>query len=277
MISSRKSQPSKSESPSASRIKGPLLAQVNDWAIGVDDFKGYLDNLRPLAEAQDLNIDDYEFKRRLLNDLVRAQILSQVAVERGIDKKEDIMSGVRDYKSSLLAATLRAEIERNIDVSFTEVQNFYGQNKHLLKRPEEIKVREIAVDTEPRARDVYKRLLDGEDFASLARQFSVIESARDGGDLGYLSYDAEVKFRRFWEEVLTREKGELSTIFRGEDGKYYILKVEDVRGGQEIPFSEVENELKEALRNDKIDKELSNIVDGFKLRGDIVVNDHFLR
>ena len=36
------------------KINGSLLAKVNDWAIGLDDFNTYINNLRPMAQAQNL-------------------------------------------------------------------------------------------------------------------------------------------------------------------------------------------------------------------------------
>ena len=83
-------------------INGPLLARVNDWALGINDFNGYLDSLKPLAKAQKLNIDDSKFKGRLLNDLITTQILAQVAKERGGGKPLSAVD-VRDRLGVVIA------------------------------------------------------------------------------------------------------------------------------------------------------------------------------
>ncbi|MBU0896769.1 MAG: peptidylprolyl isomerase [Candidatus Omnitrophica bacterium] len=259
------------------KISGPLLAMVNDWAIGADDFKNYLNNLKPLAEAQNLDIESYEFKRKLLNDLVKNQILAQIAKERGIDKDEDVIRALGDYKSTLLASKISVDLERRVEVSYEDVRGFYEQNKQFLKKPQEMKVREIVVNSEPRAKDIYIRLLQGEDFATLVKQYSDAESAKEGGDLGYLTYDPEKKFEKFWEMTATLDKGETSSIFRSEDGKYYIVKVEDVRGGQEIPLVEVESDLKEGLKRDKIEKEKDKLIDSFKVKSRVQINEDLIR
>lgn len=257
-------------------VRGDLLAQVNDWAIGTSDLRDYVDNLEPLAQAQGISTGSSEFKRLVLNDLVTVQILSQIARERGIHKTEEIRRGLVDFKNSLLANELRSQIDREVHVPFAEVESFYQQNKNLLTRPEEINIKELAVDDRQLANEIHIRLLQGESFSSLADEFSVLESAGDGGDLGYLDYDPEIKFPRFWEMVLALEAGETSSVFRGPGNRYYLIKVENVRGGQEIALSEVEDDLREALRASKIERKVTSIIEEFAERSDILINEHLL-
>jgi len=261
----------------APAINGPLLARVNGWALGINDFNGYLDSLKPLAKAQKLNINDAKFKKRLLNDLVTTQILAQIAKKKGMDKDGDVKKAVRDYESSLLASKIKADLEKKITVSDTEAKTFYEQNKKFLRKPKEIKLREIVVSTESQAKNIYIQVLQGTSFASLATQYSVAKSAKKGGDLGYISYDSKKRFKKFWEVVLALDKGSISSIFKGNDGKYYIVKAEDIKGGQEIPFSEVKKQLKASLKKDRMDKELNKIMDTFKSKANVQINEDLLK
>ena len=236
------------------KISGPLLARVDAWAIGVDDFNNYLNAAKPLLEGQNIDINNPDVKRMLLNELVRQQILARIAEERGLDKDPDFQRALRDTKTTLLVSRMRAELEREVDVTYAEIQNFYEQNKALLRNPPEMKVREIMVTSEPLAREVYIRILQGDDFSSLARQYSVADTASSGGDLGYMTYNPDVKFAKFWEVVASLDAGEQSSIFKDDSGNSYIVKVEEIRGGQEIPLSEVEEQLRIGLRADKIEQ-----------------------
>lgn len=259
------------------KINGPLLARVNDWAIGLDDFRTYLDNLKPLAERNNIDLNSPDFKNRLLNDLVETEILAQVAVEQGVDKNEDFVRALRDTRSSLLAAKVRTDLEKDVNISSAEVQNFYEKNKQLLKRPQEMKIREIVLNNEAQAKEIYIRLLQGENFAALAKQYSQGDTAVNGGDLGFLSYDPETKFRKFWEVAVALEKGDISSIFKDDEGKYYIITVEDVTGGQEIPLAEVEDELKEGLKREKIVNETNSLIENFKSKSNVVINADLIK
>jgi len=99
-------------------IHGPLLARVNSWAIGLDDFRNYLKSIEPIASQQHININSSEFKIKFLNDLIKNQILAQIAIEKGIDKSEDLARALRDTRDTLLAAKIRKDIEKNVTVSY---------------------------------------------------------------------------------------------------------------------------------------------------------------
>lgn len=260
-------------------IGGPLLARVNDWAIGLDDFKNYLNSLRPLAERQKLNIDSAEFKRTFLNDLIKAQILAQIAIERGLDKDADVIRALRDTRDTLLAAKIRDDIEKTVSVPYAEVKNFYEKNKHLLKKPQEVKVSEIVVANEAAAKDLYIKILQGENFETVARQYSIAPSKDNGGSRGWLvpnPQDIE-KNKKFWGALITLDKGETSNIFKGDDSNYYIVRIDDIRGGQEVPLAEVEEDLRKALKADKIDLEEKQLVDKFKGKAKIITNEDLLK
>lgn len=265
------------EEPSSIEISGPLLAQVDNWKIGLDDFEKRLKTLEPLAKQQKVDINSYDFKRRALNELVRTALLAEEAKARGLDKESDVTEAIENYKQTLLAQKLIEEETRDIIVTDAEIENFYNQNKDYFKSPEEIKVREIVVNSKSQARDLYIRLLQGEDFASLALQYSVADSKSKGGDLGYLRPDPKVKFKKFWEVVSALDKGEVSSIFKGENDKYYIVKVEDKKEGKITPLSEIKDDIRRALKIDKENKKIEELVNLAKQKAKVVINEDLLR
>lgn len=261
------------------KIRGPLLARVNDWVIGLDDFNNYLKSIEPIAARQQINVNSADFKVKFLNDLVKNQILAQIAIQKGFDKNEDIIRALRDTRDTLLAARIRKDIEKDTTVSYAEVRAFYDKNKEFFKEPRQIKVREIAVNSEREAKDLYVKLLTGESFEVLARQYSAAPSRDKGGDRGWMTPSLEdmQKNATFWAAIATVEPGKLSNIFQGDDRKYYIIKVEDAKGGQEASFSEVEKKLEDALREDKIEQEINKRVEAFKLKARVETADDLLR
>ncbi|MFA5008586.1 MAG: peptidyl-prolyl cis-trans isomerase [Candidatus Omnitrophota bacterium] len=260
-------------------IHGSLLARVNNWAIGLDDFRNYLKSIEPIAAQQHINVNSSEFKIKFLNDLIRNQILAQIAVEKGIDKSEDIMRALRDTRDTLLAAKVRKDIEKDITVSYAEVRAFYDKNKEFFKEPRQIKIREIAVNTEVDAKDISIKLLSGEDFEKLARQYSVAPSRDKGGDRGWITPSLEdmQKNAKFWAAIATVEPGRVSNYFKADDGKYYIIKVEDAKGGGEVSFAEVEKKLEDALREDKAEQEVNKLIEDFKTKARVEKSEDLLK
>lgn len=261
------------------KISGPLLARVNDWAIGLDDFKNYLNSLKPLAERQKLDIYNAEFKTTFLNDLIKAQILAQIAIEKGLDKDNDVVRALRDTRDTILAAKIRDDLERKVAVSYAEIKNFYDKNKHLLKKPQEVKLSEIVVTSESQAKDVNIRILQGENFETLARQYSIAASKDNGGSRGWLSPTPQEieKNKKFWTALIALDKGETSNFFKGDDNNYYIVRIDDIRGGQEVPLTEVEKDLEKALKIDKVDAAEKELIDKFKAKSKIETNENLLK
>lgn len=261
-------------------IKGQLLARVNDWAIGTEDFKEKLKAFKALYP--DLDINDPDTKKKLLEQLVNQQILAQEARRRGLDKEKDFIDALRETETRLLVQKMTENLSKDIVVTDVEVENFYNTYKSspLFTEPKEIKVREIVVPTEEKAKEILIRLYQGESFASLATSYSIAKSAKKGGDLGYLKIDPtkapKTKFPKFWEEVTSKEKGEISGYFKGPDG-YYIIKVEDIRGGKIRPLDEkTKKQIRDLLKLQKLGKKLEDLIYKAKQNMNVVINEDLL-
>jgi len=90
------------------------------------------------------------------------------------------------------------------------------------------------------------QLLQGGDFATLAKEKSRSASSKQGGDLGFISKGK--KFAQFDEVAFsdTLDVGRISNIFKGPDG-YYIIKLEAKKGGKQKSLSELWDDIKRGL------------------------------
>jgi parvulin-like peptidyl-prolyl isomerase len=80
----------------------------------------------------------------------------------------------------------------------------------------------IVVDSPTQADKILQRLKNGEDFASLAKQFSIDPTASDGGSMGRVDPAA---LRPELREVVTHlSVGEMSSVIHTHSG-YAILKM----------------------------------------------------
>ncbi len=74
------------------------------------------------------------------------------------------------------------------------------------------------------ATEVYQRLLDGEDFAEMAREYSIDGTGANGGDMGW---DSQVALTSEYQEALDKlEPGEMSPIVKSQFGYHIILCTE---------------------------------------------------
>ena len=154
---------------------------------------------------------------------------------------------------------------RDIKVSDEEASTFYESQKSVLVEPAQWHVRAIVVDSQEKANTLSTQLLQGADFAETAKQNSIGETAAQGGDLGFI---AETPFPEMQNAIAPLNAGEMSTVFKGPQG-YYIVKVEEKKGGNPIPFEDIK---KDIIDNQMMLKQQQVILDHIeKLKGETKV------
>ncbi|MBI4707622.1 MAG: peptidyl-prolyl cis-trans isomerase [Candidatus Omnitrophica bacterium] len=264
MLQQKKSPAKKSASVSTAFVgKGPIVAKVNGTAVTLEDLNQDIEayNASVPADKPELKITTRDKKIEYLkNDKVRQILLYQEALKQGLDKKEDILLALEKTKQNLLVLELVRKETENVDVTSGEIEEYYNLYKDKLKEPEERQIREIMVPSEQDAKDIMIQLLQGADFATIAKDRSRAKSAASGGDLGYLQRGK--KSEQFDTVAFSDslEVGKVSSIFKGPDG-YYIVKLEGKRGGKQKTLSEMWDDIKRALVFLKQQQKMENMID----------------
>ncbi|MGM9533658.1 MAG: peptidylprolyl isomerase, partial [Intestinibacter sp.] len=159
-------------------------------------------------------------------------------------------------KKELMGATY---LEEYSNVSEGEAKNYYEKNKddykqvrasHILISNYDTDNKEVSDEQKKKnkqtAEEVLKLALDGEDFASLAKEFSDDSSASSGGDLGYFTEDDMVS--SFSKAAFSLENGEIYSEVVETTSGYHIIKK---TGEKEQDFDDVKDDLITTLKNTK--------------------------
>ena len=255
--------------------KGIVVAKAGNFYITLDDLNREVDDYNAAVMAQKMpqnKIDTREKKINYLrNEMVRKYILYQEALDRGLDKREDIAKALENAKVSYLITELLREEMEKINVSSKEIEDFYNQNKELLKEPEQRKISEIVTPTDAEAKQVYIELLKGGDFAGLAKQYSKASTAAGGGDVGFIPLESDpkkrIRFDKYYEVAFspTLEAGGISNIFNGPDG-YYIVKLESIKKSEAKSLTELWDNIKSWLLLEKQQKAIADLAN--RLQGE---------
>ena len=125
-------------------------------------------------------------------------------------------------------------------------------SRHILLMPSAIRTSE---ETEKELIEIRQRVMEGEDFALLANEFSQDPgSAKQGGDLGWVGLG--VFAPAFEETMLATEVGTISEVFESQFG-FHFLEVLDKRN-YELTDKLIEDRAYGILYNRKFDEELEN-------------------
>lgn len=238
--------------PQETPISGNVLARVGRWSITIDQFN---DRLKAIKEVvPDFNIDDPKSKDLVLQELVRQQLLVSDAEEQGLDKKRDVQEAIEEFRRTVLVREVATKLTENVNASEEEARAFYEQNKASLIEPPQLHVLEIKADTEEKANAILAEILQGADFATVAKQKSTAASASSGGDLGFLK---QLPFAEMGPPLQALEVGKVSGVFKGPDG-FYIIKLAEKKEGQPLAFDTIKEDI---LQNRKLMKQQQIILD----------------
>ncbi len=269
------SKPSAATAPAQTnreqQVYGTTLARVNNAVITLESFSDKVKTLESLSP--DIRINTPEAKKSYLNDLIVQELLVQEARARGIDNTKDFKDAIEEFAKGALVRQLIMDETRGVTVQPAEIESFYNQYKKEFAAPEEFKVREIVVPSEAVAKEVLISILQGSDFASIARERSTAASASKGGDLGFIVLGD--KFENFGKAVAVLDAGQVSPIFKGPDG-YYIVKVEEKKGGVAPQLTEVYDQIKNGLLQQKQAERIKDLSDKLKREAKLDIKEELL-
>lgn len=186
-------------------------------------------------QVSDQNIEEYyqaNTNRYMTAEQIRIDFL-EVSLER-------VKSLVNVSEEQLLDRYQQA-IE-----SYTSAE--FRTASHILLTLEDGASEEQSKQVQDKLADIRKRVIAGEDFASLAREYSQDPgSAADGGNLGEI--EKGVMVQPFEKALYEMQVGEISSPVKTAFG-WHLIKLEQVSGGGTASFDEVKGNIEDEIRSE---------------------------
>jgi len=146
-----------------------------------------------------------------------------------------------------------------VEVTESEIRDYWSENQFLFQIPEKRRVSRIYLkfsekDKEKvsqKAKEIFSKLKEGENFEELAKKFSQDEKGKDGGDWGfdYTALFSEQEIKKIQEMNLN----DISDPIELKDA-FSILKLTEIVPASVRPLEEVSNQIKDVLLYDKAQK-----------------------
>jgi peptidyl-prolyl cis-trans isomerase SurA len=214
-------------------VQSTVLAQTKDVLFTIDNHPYYIDefvrvynkNLDLVKDDSQKNLDNY------LELFIGYKLKVEKANKIGLQNSVNYQNELKSYRNQL-----SKNYVSDSKVTNELVQEAYDRMKqeirasHILVLVDESASPEDTLKAYQKITDIRKRILAGEDFITLAQQFSEDPSVKENnGDLGYFS-----SFRMvypFENAAFSTELGQTSKPFRTRFG-YHIVKVVDKRANR---------------------------------------------
>jgi peptidyl-prolyl cis-trans isomerase C len=187
----------------------------------------------------------------LNEDTVKSRIKMNLAVQQFVEK----------------------EFGGKVDVTEAEAKAFYDGHPEYFTEPEAIRASGILIKVDVKSdaakkqearkkmEDIQKRVKKGEDFATLAKDFSQDASAAQGGDLGTIPRGRMPK--ALDDAAFSLKPGEVSNVVETEVG-FHLIKVHEKKPEQVVPFKDVEEKIRQHLSNQKLTQRVNEYLNEVK-------------
>jgi peptidyl-prolyl cis-trans isomerase SurA len=252
-------------------------------------IKGSLDALigEKLMEEQiqelGLGVTDAELEAAMADVRRQNNATDDAQFERLLASEGFTLAAYKDFLRKQMGRMklVQMRVTPKVKVSEEDLKAAYTQYSKLESGDSEVHARHILVQVDPSApadkveaaRKKAEALAEearkpGVDFAALAKAKSEGPSAADGGDLGF--FKRGVMVPAFERVAFGLNEGEVSEPVRTQFG-WHILKVEEKRAVDVVPFEQVKGELEAKLKLQKTEKYVEQYVQELRQKASVEV------
>lgn len=248
---------------------------------------------RQLQEAKKAALERLIQKRLLAQEAVRRRISAsdkevEAAIDRylgqkGVSREQYYIELARSRipleqfkdrmrRELIVYKMIQREIAGHIHVSEQQIREYYEARRKDYVKPGRVRIQQIVLFTRGdlpqdkrqkrgQINDIREKILAGDDFGQMARDFSQGPNAEKGGDCGF--FEEGELLKELDQAAFSLKEGEVSPVIQTSVG-YHLLKVLEVEAGEVKPIEAVEEEIKDRLANELYQKEIQKLVEGLK-------------
>lgn len=244
------------------------------------------------AQEQKIEVQDSVVEEQADKEIeaLRAQFPSAKAFREKLKQEHLTEQDFRKLRQQLtkemilrqrLLQTKMQELKTGAEVTEAQLKAYYQEHRKDFQRPSRARVSQIFVarpDTglptdEFTARDqqartkiqaAASRLKQGADFSQVVREYSEHAATKDrGGDIGWIE-PGDTGLREFEKTVFgTLPLGKPSGVVDTARG-YFIVRVEDRQSGGQMPFEEVQGQLRKLIMEQGSEKRYQAWIESLK-------------
>lgn len=199
----------------------------------------------------------------VLDDIIDTRLAAREAKRSGIADDPLIQElAQRAYDRVMAEAWISINIQQQITDDMVDAR--YAELINDTSAREEISARHILVDSMDAAKDIIRRLNDGEDFATLAKALSTGPSAPNGGNLGYFKRGDMVP--SFSDAAFDLDVSKYTDTPVRSDYGWHVIMVEDKRTIDLPPLENIRGQLIEIMTAELATMQADNLYQKAKIR-----------
>jgi foldase protein PrsA len=251
------------QQPSAASLKKQCQQEYDTLKREVMQFLIQSAWVQQEAEKQGIKVSDAEVKSSFA-DQKKASFPTDKAYQAFLKtsgmNEEDILFRV---KLDQLQQKLTQKITKDASkVSDDDVKSYYEKNKKRFAQPERRDLRIVLTKSEDKANQAKSALSGGQDFKTVAKQYSIDEASKaQGGKLPAVAKGQQEK--ALDEAVFAAKKGELEGPVKTQFG-WYVFEVSKITPASQQSQQQATETIKNLLRSQGQQKALDDWIKNFR-------------
>jgi parvulin-like peptidyl-prolyl isomerase len=282
------------------------LATVNSMPISISEFnKRFARDVNSLLDRSSLSSEDYDrLKEEVLNILIDEKVMMLRAKELSISVSDaELAKKVEEIKESyaldegfdkvvaarkvdygqwkeelrkriILEKLISADVNSKVQVKEEEGRTYRREHRGVYVPEKRVHVAQIVVREREKAEAILKRLMNGEDFAKVAREESIGPEARAGGDLGFVNQGFMPE--EIDSAIFSQQPGEIGPVIRSPFG-YHIFKIIEKDKKAKRGWEDVKAQVLKDLRKQKEEQEYALWLGALRSKAAIKINRDILK
>lgn len=269
-----------------SEVEESMLAFVKDYQVryGEEETENRLseaksDALNRLieeklilqeAKKRNIKINEVDVEQRL--EEVKKRFPSEEEFDKAISESGISIEKLRiKYRDQLMMKTLVSGIVANgIRITPTQIAAYYYGHKDEFTKAQKVKFRIILLRFRERqdkavvrtfAEEILKKINSGEDFATLAKQYSEGPNAQEGGEMDFVTKGSMAK--EIDDAIFSLKENEVSGIIDTSLG-CNIVRVEKIQPPSELLLEEATPTIREMIFEREAELILREFMDNLK-------------
>lgn len=197
---------------------------------------------------------------------------------------------IEKFRERLLAESIRREVlnrmlRQKIEIPESEIKKYYDENSARFEIPDRVRASHILLSTidtlterpvseavrkekEAKIREIRERVLNGEDFAKLAKEFSEDPGSRDRG--GEYVFARGEMVKPFENAAFSLKPGEVSDIVESQYG-FHVIKLLEHLPAHKRSLEDAMEDIKRLLTAREFEKQLPAFFEKLKKEEEVQV------
>jgi len=255
-----------------------VVARIDDQVITVAEVEERISRLEPFSRARYASAEQ---RKRLLENLVRFELLAREARAKGYDQDPDVQ---RVLKNHLIDVMLKREVDDKLKtetIPDTDVEAYYGKHLDQFRRPEQVRVSQVFTTDQAKADRVAvdaQAARGDKPFRALVEKHSEDEDSKlRAGDLTFFDREATNLPRPVVDAAFAlKEIGDTSPAIRSDKG-FHVLRLTQRRLGFTRPLEEVAADIRRLILADLRSKKVEDLVAEMRKKVPVQVYEAELR